>query len=193
MAKTVRNRFYHGLCLYTWKENWVLYLLNPIHPHSLAIVKPNDILKFPDALCSQQAIVAMIALRNKGFTYRKVGFFDKKNKGGHFTYEIKLKDGWHFYDMDLEPDFNLLVKNNRPSIESLSQNDKLREKAYEKFDTNIKVDLLKSYSNNYIENEFPARNMLFFHDVTRILSYWLWLILIIIYYLYFKIKSLKTK
>jgi len=189
MAKTVRNRFYHGLCLYTWKDNWVLYLLNPIHPHSLAIVKPNDILKHPDALCSQQAIVAMIALRNKGFSYRKIGFYDKDRKIGHFTYEIKLKDGWHFFDVDLEPDFNLLVKNNRPSIEALSHNDKLREKAYKKFDTNIRVDLIKSYKNDYIENEYPAKHMLLFHEITRMMSYGLWFILLLVYLFFNKYLS----
>jgi len=189
MAQTVRYRFYHGLSHYSWKENWILYLLNPIHPHALAIVKPNDILKHSEALCSQQAIVAMIALRNKGFNYRKVGFYDEKRKGGHFTYEIRLNNEWHFFDVNLEPDFDLLVRHNRPSIEFLSQNDSLREAVYSKFDTNIKVDLLKSYNNDYPINEFPAKNMLWFHEFTRMMSYWLWLVFPIIFLFVRKYKA----
>jgi len=46
ISHTVRQRFYHGLSTYSFNDNWVLYALQWVHPHSRAIVNENDILKF---------------------------------------------------------------------------------------------------------------------------------------------------
>ena len=175
MARTLRMRFYHGWSQYGFKDNWVLYLLSPIHKHSLGIVAPNDILKYPEALCSQQAIVGMMALRSRGFTFRKVGFYDPKYNNGHFTFEILLKDGWHYYDLDMEPNLHIMESNNRPSIDSLASNTKMRRAAYSESPKEIKDDLISNYDNTFPINVFPAKNMLMFHRVTMFLSYTLWL------------------
>jgi hypothetical protein len=174
IARTLRMRFYHGWSQYGFKDNWVLYLLSPIHEHSLGIVDPNDILKYPEALCSQQAMVGMMALRSRGFTFRKVGFYDPKYGNGHFTYEIKLKDGWHFYDIDMELNLHVIESNNRPSIDSLATNTKMRRAAYSSETTKIKDELIPKYNNNHPLNVFPAKNMLAFHRVTLFLSFTLW-------------------
>ncbi len=184
MARTLRMRFYHGWSQYGFKDNWVLYLLSPIHEHSLGIVDPNDILKYPEALCSQQAIVGMMALRSQGFNFRKVGFYNPKYGNGHFSYEIKLKDGWHYYDLDKEPDINVMEKNNRPSIDSLAKNTKMRRAAYSSETTEIKDELIPKYNNKYPLNVFPAKNMLAFHRVTMFLSYTLWLWIGLFFWLY---------
>ena len=118
MARTLRMRFVHGWSQYTWKNNWILAFIQPLHPHLMGVVKPDDILNYSEALCSQQSIIGMEALKKKGFLFRKVGFL--KDKKGHFTYEIKLRDGWHYYDLDKEPDLITLENNNRPSIEKLA-------------------------------------------------------------------------
>jgi hypothetical protein len=115
----------------------------------------------------------MEALKNKGFLFRKVGFF--KDKKGHFTYEIKLRDGWHYYDLDKEPDLKTLENNNRPSIERLANDTLLREKAYADNDPWIADKLLASYNNDNPVNVFPARKMRFVHRVTLFFSYWAWL------------------
>lgn len=174
MARTLRMRFYHGWSQYGFKDNWVLYLVSPIHKHALGIVDPNDILNYPQALCSQQAIVGMEALRKKGYQYRKVGFYDSEYENGHFTYEILLKDGWHYYDLDMEPNLHIMESNNRPSIDSLATNDSLRRAAYSNATKEIKDHLIPKYNNNHPINIFPARNMLLFHRVTLFLSYTLW-------------------
>jgi hypothetical protein len=106
MARTLRMRFVHGWSQYTWKNNLIIAFIKPLHPHLMGIVAPDDILNYSDALCSQQSIIGMEALKRKGFLFRKVGFF--KDKRGHFTYEIKLRDGWHYYDLDKEPDLKTL-------------------------------------------------------------------------------------
>ena len=175
MARTLRMRFYHGWSQYEFKDNWVLYVLRPIHEHALGIVEPNDILKYPEALCSQQAIVGMMALRGRGYTFRKVGFHNKEKKLGHFTYEIKIGKNWHFYDLDKEPDLKVMEENNRPSIDSLASNEKMRRAAYSAETSDIRDGLISNYNNNHPVNVFPAKNMLNFHRVTLFLSYTLWI------------------
>lgn len=174
MARTLRMRFYHGWSKYGFKDNWVLFLISPIHKHSLGIVAPNDILKYPEALCSQQAIVGMMALRSRGYTFRKVGFHDPIYGNGHFTYEILLNDGWHYYDLDMEPNLEIMESNNRPSIDSLATNDTIRRAAYSHSTKEIKDHLIPKYNNNHPINVFPAKNMLAFHRITLFLSYTLW-------------------
>lgn len=174
MARTLRMRFYHGWSQYGFKDNWVLYVLSPLHEHALGIVEPNDILKYPEALCSQQAIVGMMALRGRGYTFRKVGFHNKEKKLGHFTYEIKIGNNWHFYDLDMEPNIDVMEQNNRPSIDSLASNEKMRRAAYSAETSDIKDGLISNYNNNHPVNLFPAKNMLTFHRVTLFLSYTLW-------------------
>ena len=182
VSQTLRKRFYHGLSRYRFYDNWALYALQWVHPHSLAIVYPNDILKYNQALCSQQAIVGMMALKQKGFTFRKVGFKSKNGQGGHFTYEIRLRNGWHFYDVDMEPNTKLLETEGRPSISSLAANDTLRRAAYAKKGIKVSDDLIPHYYTHFTPNAFPARNMLIFQRICQFASYSLWLILALIYY-----------
>jgi len=188
MAQTLRECFYHGWSQYTWQNNWSLALLSPLHPHMMGIVDPKDIIKYPMALCSQQAIVGMVILRSKGFTYRKIGFSNPKEKLGHFTYEIKLRDGWHFYDLDMEPNRAVLERHHRPSIDSLAANDTLRRAAYQEKETRIKDGLIPMYNNQNPENLFPAQNMMALHRATFIISYFGWLILLLATVTYSKRK-----
>ena len=182
VAHTLRQRFFHGLSNYGFSDNWLLYLLQWVHPHSLAVVYENDILQYPQALCSQQAIVGMMALKQKGFTFRKVGFKSKSGKYGHFTYEIKLRDGWHFYDLDKEPNEALLNAAQRPSIAELAQNDTVRRTAYAKNGPRVSDDLIPYYTTAFTPNTFPARNMLLFQRLCRFGSYTLWVFLALFYY-----------
>lgn len=182
ISHSLRQRFYHGLSTYSFNDNWVLYALQWVHPHSLAVVYENDILHYPQALCSQQAIVGMMALKQKGYTFRKVGFKSKSGKYGHFTYEIKLRDGWHFYDLDKEPNEALLNAAQRPSIASLAQNDTVRRAAYAKNGSGVSDDLIPYYTTAFTPNAFPARNMLLFQRLCRFGSYTLWVFLALFYY-----------
>lgn len=176
MARTLRMRFIHGWSRYTWKNNWLLAILQPLHPHLMGIVAPDDILNYPEALCSQQSIIGMEALKRKGYRYRKVGFYiDNK---GHFTYEILLNDGWHYYDLDKEPSLKFMEKNNRPSIYRLANDSLMRAKAYINKDPWIADKLLKSYNNHHPINVFPARKMRFVHRLTMFVSYWAWLFIL---------------
>lgn len=181
ISSTVRNKFYHGEAKYSWKDNWVLYLIHWIHPHSLTIVEPNNMLRHSESLCSQQSIVCMEALKAKGYKYQKVGFYNEKKKTGHFTYEILLDDGNHYYDVNLEPNKLFLDKLNRPSIDSLVKNKKLLNKAYDSQPKSIREDILPYYFKSGKVNEFPAKKMRLFHQITLYLSLYLWLVILLGY------------
>jgi hypothetical protein len=89
-----------------------------------------------------------------------------------------LRDGWHYYDLDKEPDLKTLENNHRPSIERLANDSLLREKAYADKDPWIADKLLTSYNNNNPVNVFPARKMRFVHRITLFFSYWAWLFIL---------------
>jgi hypothetical protein len=77
-----------------------------------------------------------------------------------------------------------MEKNNRPSIDSLAKNTKMRRAAYSSETTKIKDELIPKYNNKYPLNVFPAKNMLAFHRVTMFLSYTLWLWIGLFFWLY---------
>lgn len=180
MARTIRQRFYHGLSNYSWNQNWVLWCLQKIHPHCLSIVIPRDVLKYSEALCSQQAIVGMEALKQKGYDCRKVGFFDSKTGTGHFAYEVLINNKWHFYDVNLEPNILITEKLGVPSIDSIANDEKLIDTLYKGKSDLIRKGVIKNYFRDKEINEFPAKKMRLLHYTTLFISitlwFWLWLL-----------------
>lgn len=182
VSRVMRYRFVHGYSWYHLGHNYVATLLAPIvHRDLSAIVVPDDILKYPNAACSQQSIVAMNLLMEKGFIVRKVGFYDKKY-GGHFCYEVHYDGRWHFYDPNREPDEKVLVDNGRPSIEELNMNKDLLVKAFPRDSAEFVISLYSTYSYGK-QGQLPGKNAIRFQTFTKFLSYFLWLILVIIYML----------
>ena len=120
VARVIKYRFVHGYTWYHLGQNYMATILAPlVHRDLSAIVVPDDILKYPKAACSQQSLIGMHVLKDKGFIIRKVGFYDSIY-GGHFCYEAKYNGSWHFFDPNREPDENILLNNGRPSIEYLN-------------------------------------------------------------------------
>ena len=109
-----------------------------------AIVVPDDILKYPLAACSQQSIVGMKVLMDKGFNIRRVGF-DDPVIGGHFCYEVNYGNDWHFFDPNREPDEVVLNKYNRPSIKFLNEHPDILIAAYPNDDKKFVLDLYSTY------------------------------------------------
>lgn len=169
----LRGRFYHGYSYYKLGNNFIAHLVAPIlHKDLSAIVIPDDILKYPNAACSQQSIIGMEVFKKKGFDVRKVGFF-LKGYGGHFCFEAKYGGKWHYFDPDMEPKIKLLIERDHPSIAELNKNDSLLKNIYMYKEGEYMLKLLKTSKYGKV-NEFPAKNALVYQYFTKFLSYTLW-------------------
>ena len=181
VSRVIRYRFQHGYTWYHFGHNYIAKLVAPMLNKNLsAIVVPDDILKYPLAACSQQSIVGMKVLMDKGYDVRKVGFYDS-TLGGHFCYEVQYGNSWHFYDPNREPDENLLNGNNRPSIEYLNEHPEILVAAYPRDDKNYVLSLYKTYKIQD-EGKLPGGNARLFQQLTKFLSYTLWIFLGLLYF-----------
>lgn len=182
VGTVLRYRFVHGYTYYHLGHNYIATLLAPIINKDLsAIVIPDDILKYPKAACSQQSLVGMKVLMEKGFLVRKVGFYDKKY-GGHFCYEVRYNNNWHFYDPNREPDRKLLEDHGRPGIEALNRDPSLLIKAYPKDSASFVMALYSSYELGK-PGILPGRNAIIFQEITKFLSYVSWIIFGVVFFL----------
>ena len=173
VASVLRERFYHGYSYYRLGQNSLAFILAPLLNSNLsAIVIPDDILKHPNAACSQQSIVGMEAFKSRGFKVRKVGF--KTEDRGHFCYETFFTGNWHFFDPDGEPRLAAMRANHFPAVSDLAQNDSLLRMVYNKPGKADLEKIFPSYSYGPV-NKFPARNARAYQYITKYLSYTLWL------------------
>lgn len=181
ITSVVRKRFYHGYSYYGFNDNYAAFLLSKITlPGYSAVVIPDDIIKFPYAACSQQSILMMELLKDKGFKTRKIGF--SGNTSGHFCFEVFYNNEWHFYDTDMEPDASVLEAYNRPGIAFLAKNPDILTRAYRQYPKEKIMDIFLNYFYGPV-NKFPAPKALIFHKITKILSYTIWLFFLITFLL----------
>ena len=175
----LRYRFYHNYSYYRLGQNFIGWAIAPlVHKNLSAIVIPDDILKHPNAACSQQSIIGMMLFRRKGFNVRKIGFYDPKLKIGHFCFEVYYGAKWHFFDPDKEPTYQVLVNLGRPSIAELTSNKKILDSVYYREDSSVRNGYLLQYTYGPV-NKFPASNARIYQYVTMFLSWTLffWLLL----------------
>jgi hypothetical protein len=177
VASILRKRFYHGFSYYTFQNNWIAVASQYIFGKELAsLVNPEEILKFPYAGCSQQAIVLMAVMKDKKIPYRSVGF------PHHYATELQFKNNWYFFDPNMEPQI------------------KVNERKEDKWKRS--ADYLKKYyngNNQYLNwafgnsvpiifgrpNADPAPHASIFQAVTKYLSKILWILpLFLFVYLY---------
>jgi hypothetical protein len=178
VSNTVRNRFYHGYSYAGFSSNYVGELIaRATMPGLTALVAPDDILKYPFAACSQQSIVMMEVLKDKGFKTRKV-IFDNISAGGHFAFEVFYDDKWHFSDPNMEPDKEILRKYDRPDINFLIGHTDILIQAYHRYPKEEIIGIFSSHSYGGI-NKFPAPRAIAFQKVTKFLSYTIWLFLLV--------------
>lgn len=167
-SEFVKNKFVHGLANYSLTENWIAYLLGKtVWSHFSAIVDPEDIIKHSEALCSQQTIVFMEILKRKHINFRTVGLGFKEGPG-HFLCEVHYQSQWHLYDVTLEPQWKK-VKNEHEELQYyLSNKDSLYQIYSHKIKRNVFDKLLEQIK--YGEpNEFPAKKMIIFHKLTKVI------------------------
>ena len=169
-SEIVKRRFFHGQSNYTMNENWIAFLSGKLFwAHFSAIVDPDDILNYDEALCSQQAIVFMELLKRKGITTRWVGW-GKKEGPGHFLTEVFYSNDWHLYDVNKEPNW-LKIKIRHSNMSYYLDNKDSLSIIYEGL---INKTILYQFLNKVrygVPNEFPAKKMLLFHQVTKFITY----------------------
>ncbi len=175
----IRKRFFHAYSTYEWKDNYLIYLLgNFVWGHLHGIVIPDDISKHNGAMCSQQAIVFMEILKQRGYQVRKAEL------NQHFCSEVFYKGKWHLYDTNNEIYFK--DPNNIPSLaELVEQKDKYSpQELYPKKAPDEAVSLLKIEKAKVGNvNEFPAKKAFLLHKVTHFLSHTLWIFLFLLWYM----------
>ena len=160
-------RFYHGFSHWKMNENWIAAVGEKITGVGLSCkVQPDDIMKHPDAACSQQALVMMEILKRKRIDYRKVGF------PHHYAIEINAAGKWYYFDPNMEPTMNLSQR--------LHENWKENNDSLKKYYNPANHPFL-SYQFGVGQkacfgpvNEIPARHLSLFQSGTAILSKILW-------------------
>ncbi len=166
----VKKRFYHGLSEYSIKDNWIAVLFGKLlWNHLSAIVEPDDILNYSEGLCSQQTIVFLEILKRKGIKTRWIGLGYKEGPG-HFLAEVHYQGKWHLYDVNLEPKWER-VTNHHESITYYKQYPDTLYLAYEGILSRSLFDKIMEKVQYGEVNEFPAKKMLLFHSVTKIITY----------------------
>lgn len=170
VSAVVKERFYKGLALYSVSENWISSIVGKlIWSHLSAIVAPDDILKHSGALCSQQSIVFMEILKKKGIKVRSIGLGYKEGPG-HFLSEVYYNGDWHLHDVTYEP----LWEKISISHKSINYYSSHRDSLFLIYENKIPKDVFYKIIEKIEygkENEFPAKNMLLFHKVTKFFTY----------------------
>ena len=175
----IRKRFFHAYAAYEWKDNYIINLLGRFawnHLHGTVI--PEDIVKRNDAMCSQQAIVFMELLKERGYQVRKAAL------NNHFCSEVFYKGKWHLYDTNNEIYFK--DPYNIPSLSDLVENkgEYPAQELYPKKAPDEAINLLNiDRAEVGKTNDFPAKNARILHQTTYLLSHTLWLFLFLIWYI----------
>jgi hypothetical protein len=192
VSEVLRKRFYHGYSYYDAYTNPVAAFTAPLIKKGMAaIVLPDDILKYPFAACSQQSIVGTALLKRKGFKVREVRMFDTVMQAGHFAYEAFYDGGWHYFDPNREPDYEVLKKYNRPSVAYLNEHPEIIIAAYRTKNPEFFRRLLLSSKLSAVNNK-TAPVATIFQIATKYMSYFGWLLMGIFMLIRYRILSRKA-
>jgi hypothetical protein len=175
LCALIQSRFYHGYSHYKLSENWMAALCGKwIWSDLSAIVWPDDILKYPYAACSQQAIVLIECFKRRGIPTRVVGF------AHHFALEGKFGTEWIYFDPNMEPDFS---KVGRHSIDQLVKTGEVADAHHAFVSANgwSRQQGKAFFTPIFLgqENAIPAPRARVFHLVTGVLSRFLWLLVLL--------------
>lgn len=186
----VKERFYHGLSNYSIADNWIAFIIGKfVWSHVSAIVIPNDLLKHNEGLCSQQTIVFLALLKQKGISFRSVGLGYSKGPG-HFLSEVRYQGDWHLYDVTMEPEWEKVKSKHMsmayyqyyPDSLYLAYQYRLEKTLFDKIMERVEFGKI---------NEMPAKNMQLFHQITKLLTYVVPVIFLLLFFWFYK-KRLKS-
>ncbi len=179
-SEIIKRRFYHELSSYTLSENWIAYTCgNLFWSHFSAIVEPEDLLKHSKGICSQQNLVFTELLKKKKIMSRDIGLGTKEGPG-HYLTEVWYQGKWHLYDVDIEPNWEI-VNFDHLSMDSLMKNKMILYAIYGNKLTKEQINKITENLRYGVPNEFPAKNMLFFHQLSKILTYILPVIFLLVF------------
>ncbi len=183
----IRLRFVHGYSYYRPSDDYISYLLGRLVWSDLsAVVEPDHILKFNYAACSQQAIVFMAILRQKGYRTRTISL------QGHFCTGVFYQGQWHFYDPNKEPKFSKVQP--IPSTLELLANKNLAYQAYHGILSKSQVDTMFSQVTLEESATLPGHRARLLHKITSFLSRFGWALMGLGYLVSFAVeRSLRVK
>jgi hypothetical protein len=191
-SEIIQHRFYHGQSNYSINENWIALICGKLFwSHLSAIVIPDDILNYNEALCSQQAIVFMEVLNSKGISSRWVGW-GKKEGPGHFLTEVFYNNDWHLYDINKEPQWQKITNRHNSMSYYLNNRDSLSI-IYDGLIDKTTLSVFLKQIRFGQPNEFPAKKMLLFHRATKTITYLLPLFFMFLIIRHFKNRNKKHK
>ncbi|NCP10787.1 MAG: hypothetical protein GW859_02325 [Sphingomonadales bacterium] len=118
IARFLRARFYHGFSEYRICEDWISRFAGFANRQWLSPIRPEKIMRYKSAGCSQNALVFQELLRRFGISYATVSFWHP----WHRATAAKIDGDWYFFDANIEPHRPRLV-----SMKELLQGDVLRD------------------------------------------------------------------
>lgn len=158
----VRRRFFHSYSYYRPCDNWLAYVAGFLWDDLRSPVMADDILNYPRAACSQQAIVFQALLREMGIPYATVRL------PGHFLSAAQINGQWLVYDANME------IPVRRYSLEKLLAGDPSVTSLYPELRVR-NAALGRAIRVSHVNGD-PAPRAALFHRVTNFLSVWLWAI-----------------
>ncbi len=168
MSENIRNIFSHGYSYYSMKENWVAALAGKLIWTDLAaIVDPHDIIRYGNAACSQQSIVLVECLRQKGIPFRPVILEN------HYAVEALINNKWRFFDTNMEPVMPGMT--HERSISEYRAEGMLPAMYTGRIGDRDADDMFRNLKYGAV-SATPAPMTLSFHIVTRYMSGSLWLL-----------------
>ncbi len=187
-SKFTKEKFYHGLSRYSFSDNWIAYFGAKLFwSHLSAIVDPNDIIKHPEGLCSQQTIVFMEILKHRHINVRYVGLGYKEGPG-HFLSEVRYNNSWRLYDVTMEPKWSKVKCVHESMDYYLTNRDSLYQIYDSRLDKTVFDKILKKIEYGK-PNEFPAKKMLLLHQITYIFTYLFPLFFIVMFIFSYRAKG----
>ncbi len=183
IQRMLEARFAHGFSRFRISENWIAYTLGRAFerisgsddgksflPVVDTPVRPDDILKYRRAMCTQQMLVFQALLARHNIDYARVSFMKTPS---HDAVAARVDGVWRFYDPDMEPKMTgvplaeVRQGDILPVIYPMSQDG-----------VNMGVhfrDLARSGDILVRDvNRYPASRGAFFQQVTGMLSRWGW-------------------
>jgi hypothetical protein len=163
----VRRRFRHGYSSFSPADDWLAYTAGYAWSDLRNPVIPDDILKYSEAACSQQAIVFQAIAHRLGFSVGSVGF------PGHFASAVKVQGHWIYFDPNKEisaanvPLSEVLSGSRLPALYGDEGRD--WQKAAERGEIKLR----------HVDSN-PAPQATFLHNFTRVFSGYGWLILTVL-------------
>jgi len=163
----LRRRFFHSYSYFRFDQDWSAAALRPIWDNLASPVRPDDILQFRRAACSQQSIVFAEVAKRLGFTYASVGL------PNHFMAGVLIQGQWWVYDANKE------VKVRRYPFAWLKQADPRLARIYTPdYAPVLLAQSRKGQVSLHHVNTNPAPQATLLHKVTKLFSHFGWMLVL---------------